>query len=206
MQLIIKYERQIEFRRVKVTLKKLDWYTRQGYKIILPKGITDISSDKTIKDQIEKEYNKEAFDLYSKKLLQDFNKIKNKFQKSLEKLFGDKIPKKFEMQITRYGVGGSYHLPNKIIKNFTHPKKGIKTMVHEIIHLILQKQIEKYGIEHWEKERIVDLILNSEEFKFLEYNCWQKDYHGAENYVDTLFNKFFFKDKKKFFSELSRNH
>ena len=33
------------------------------------------------------------------------------------------------------------------------------TIIHEIIHLSIQELIEKYEVEHWEKERIVDLIV-----------------------------------------------
>ena len=66
-------------------------------------------------------------------------------------------------------MGGSYKLPNLVIYNINN-KKGFKTIVHEIIHLLIENQIQEFKIQHWEKERIVDLILNSDEFSFLEYN------------------------------------
>jgi len=81
-------------------------------------------------------------------------------------------------------------------------KKGIKTIVHEIVHLMVEENIQKYKLEHFEKERLVDLILNSEKFSFLQYNSWQKDYHGAEKYVDDLFNEHFFESQEKFFDEM----
>lgn len=199
MDIQINYGKNVEFERVKSTLKKLDWFNEQGYKIGLPKGITEKSSDNNIKNQIKKEYNQETFDSYSRELLYMFNKIKDQFEKTLKEVFGDKIPNNFEVYLTRYGVGGSYNLPNRIIKNCTHPKEGIKTLVHEIIHLIIQEKIDEHEIKHWEKERIVDLILNSKIFSFLEYNYWQSSYNSIENYIDPLFKKLFFKNQNKFF-------
>ena len=204
MKIRIRYGEKVEFERVKATLKKLDWYNEQGYKIGLPKEITKKSPDKDIKNQIKKEYNKKAFDSYSKELLHKFNKIKNQFGKTLKEIFGENIPSDFEMFLTRYGVGGSYFLPNKIIKNVTNVKEGIKTLVHEIIHLIIQKEIDKYKIEHWEKERIVDLILNSEKFNFLKYGYWKTNYKGTEAYIDPLFKKSFFENQDKFFSKIKK--
>ena len=67
----------------------------------------------------------------------------------------------YEIKLTKYGVGGSYNLPNTIIVNF-QGKFGIgvsKTIIHEIVHLSIQELIEKYKVGHWEKERVVDLIL-----------------------------------------------
>lgn len=81
-------------------------------------------------------------------------------------------------------------------------KKGFKTIVHEIVHLLIENQIQKHKIQHWEKERIVDLILNSKEFGFLEYNYLQGNYQGVEKYIDELFNGHFFKNSENFFSKI----
>ena len=75
-------------------------------------------------------------------------------------------------------------------------------IVHEIIHLLIESKIKKYKIQHWEKERIVDLILNSEKFIFLEYNYWQNNYNGVEKYIDVLFNSYFFQNQEEFFSKI----
>jgi hypothetical protein len=60
----------------------------------------------------------------------------------------------------------------------------------------------KYKVEHWEKERIVDLILNSEKFSAINYNSWQGRYSGVEKYIDPLFNKYFFNNKDDFFEKI----
>ncbi len=116
--------------------------------------------------------------------------------------FGHKdIPAAFFVYLTNYGVGGSYNLPNIIILNINN-KKGFKTIIHEIIHLLIETWIQEYKVQHWEKERIVDLVLNSKEFSFLKYNNWQGSYDNAEEYIDDLFNKYFFENPKNFFSKI----
>ena len=64
--------------------------------------------------------------------------------------------------------------------------------------------IKKYGIKQFEKERIVDLILHSPNFVFLNYDYWQKNYHGMEKYVDEIFTKYFFNDMIFCFKEIKR--
>jgi len=48
----------------------------------------------------------------------------------------------------------------------------------------------------------VDLVLNSKEFSFLDYNIWQSNYNNVEKYVDDLFDRHFFKNPKNFFSKI----
>ena len=52
MELKIQFGKDFEFRRVKNTLVKLDWYNSQGYKPRLPEGISSNSSEEEIQNQI----------------------------------------------------------------------------------------------------------------------------------------------------------
>jgi hypothetical protein len=201
MKLKIKFGKLFELNRIKNSLSKLDWYNSQGYKISLPEAVGKDSTDDEIKEAIE--YNEEDFKDYANKLTEEFSLINDKYFETLKEIFDVEIPEVYEVYLTKYGVGGSYNLPNKIIKKITAKKEGIKTIVHEIIHLIIQPLIDKNKISHWEKERIVDLILNSKEFSFLGYDIWQKDYHGAEK-IDELFEEYFFEDVKGFFEKIKK--
>ena len=49
-------------------------------------------------------------------------------------------------------------MPNTVIINISQQNKVISTIMHEIIHLTIDKLIRKYKTEHWQKERIVNLI------------------------------------------------
>jgi hypothetical protein len=201
IELKFKYGIEIEFVRVKNTLAKMDWYISQGYTPRLPDGIDGESSDAEIRNQIVKEFDKKRYDEMVNKLIVDFSTHSKQFSEKVENIFGNNVPKIFNVNLTNYGVGGSYHLPNVVIFNI-NMKKGIKTIIHEIMHLLIEGWIKKYQIQQWEKERIVDLILNSGEFGFLEYSDWQKDYHDTEKYIDGLFEKYFFENPENFFAKI----
>ncbi|MFC1802220.1 hypothetical protein ACFLY7_02150 [Patescibacteria group bacterium] len=202
LKLNIKFGIEIEKRRVNYTLSKLDWYINNGYKPHLPQGIDKNSDDKKIEEQIIKEYNKTDYENTSKKLETDFLIIKDNLYQVLKNIFGENIPIIYDLNLIKYGVGGSYYPPDKIIFNINN-ERGIKTIVHEMIHLMIEDDIQKYEIGHFEKERIVDLILHSPQFVFLKYDSSHKKYDGADRYVDDLFNKYFFESKEKFFVELA---
>jgi hypothetical protein len=136
------------------------------------------------------------------KINNDFSTIKDRLSKKLKEVFKKNTLETFLVYLTSYGAGGSYNPPNVIVFNINN-KGGLKTIIHEIIHLLIEDQVQKYKIQHWEKERIVDLIMNSKEFDFLKYNFWQRDYAGAEKYIDKLFDDYFFKNQKNFFSNIA---
>jgi len=201
MELKIEFGIDFELKRVSYALKKLEWYDSKGYHPKLPEGINKQSSEKEIKNQIIKEFEEKKFKEVANQISSDFSTIKEKLSKKLNEILNKNVPETFFVYLTDYGTDGSYTFPNIVIFNINN-KKGFKTIVHEIIHLLIENYIQKYKIQHEEKERIVDLILNSEEFSFLEYNFWQDSYNGVEKYIDELFNMHFFKDSERFFSKI----
>lgn len=201
MKLKIEFGIDFEFKRVKNTLAKLDWYTSHGYKPKLPKGISGKSSEKEIRNQIIKEFDEKKYEEAADRITSDFLAIKEHLSKKLKERFNKDITTTFFVHLTNYGVGGSYNLPNIVIFNINN-KKGLKTIIHEIIHLLIETWIQEYKVQHWEKERIVDLVLNSKEFSFLEYSNWQNNYNNVEKYIDDLFNSYFFKNIENFFSKI----
>lgn len=130
-----------------------------------------------------------------------FAPIEKPFLKKLKEIFYKKIPDTFIIKLTSYGMGGSYDLPN-IVRFNIKSTIGPKTILHEIIHLAIEPWIIKYKIRHWEKERIVDLILNSKKFDFLHWNDWQGGYNGVETYIDKLFRDDFFRNPEHFFDSI----
>jgi len=200
MNLDIKYSQDFEVKRVKKTLEKMDWYKEQGYRPRLPEGIDQKSSEQEIQTKITEEYQTEEYEKVTTELSKSFDQISTRFKNALKELFAD-VPNGIMVNITKYGVGGSYHLPSTIILNF-HMSNLLNTVIHEIVHLVVEPFIQKHSIEHWEKERVVDLILHSDKFSFLNYDSWQRDYHGAEERVDGLFKKTFFNNTEEFFTKL----
>lgn len=147
MKIKIKYEIEYERQRVKFTLSKLKWYKDNGYNVNVPNGT------------IEEEFKKEDYERAAKKLMEEFNKIKKHFADKLTEKFGSEIPKEFEVILTKYGTGGSYNLPNKVIINILNKKPNIETFKHEIIHLLVEKNVQRNKLSHWEKEKLVEDIL-----------------------------------------------
>ena len=136
--------------RVENALKKLDWYKEKGYIVVLPKS------------SVAEEYEAAKYNLDG--IIKEWLKVENNFLEKLSEVFGNKLQKEYLVRLTRYGVGGSYHLPNTIILNIADEYSGkrnpAESIGHEIIHLRLEPLIQKYKVGHWQKERLADLIAS----------------------------------------------
>ncbi|MDD2935212.1 MAG: hypothetical protein PHX25_01935 [Candidatus Pacebacteria bacterium] len=155
--------------RIKNTAERIDHYKEHGYKVFLPENLS--MNDPNIKDSLidteyikkllSNEYDEENYKNNEKYLLNELPKIDfvlNHFFNSLSL----KPQETYKIIFTRYGVGGSYYPPDCVIINVrTRKEKQITiSVIHEIIHLSIQNLIDKYEIDHWKKERVVDLIMN----------------------------------------------
>ena len=203
MNLKFKYGLDFELRRAMDTLAELDWFNSEGYEPKLPKGINKKSTKKEIQKQIMKEFDKKKYEESIKNINSYFQIIKEELSANLKKFIKKNTPMTFLIYLTNYGVGGAYNLPNIVIFNI-NCADDFNIIIHEIIHLLVEGLVKKYNIQHWEKERIVDLILNLKEFSFLKYNYWQEDYNNTEKYIDDLFNKYFLKNPEDFFSKIEK--
>jgi len=177
---------------------------QEGYELSLPEG-TDPSKDskKKIMEKIEEEYDPSEYEEVKEKLLEAYSKIDEKFKAYIENTFSNKKDK-IKVHLTKYGPGGSYHPPNEVTVCFKgfNTDQVLSNLLHEVIHLYIHPYIEKHDINHWEKERIVDLLLH--ETNVLERSSWQKNYNEAEGKVDPLFHKHFHESKDKFFKKLKK--
>ncbi|VVB75946.1 Uncharacterised protein [Candidatus Tiddalikarchaeum anstoanum] len=194
-----------ELNVIKYTISKTDRYIKLGYKYSLPKDVAEFSSITDISKSLKNEYNEAEYENVKKSLESDYSKIEHKFIESLTKVFGDKIPRDFDVVLTKYGVVGAFNPPNKVTINFTNTcHSPINILVHEILHLIIEPFVIMYNINQMRKERTVDLLLNSGEFNMLGFNSWQSNYNGAEKVVDELFKNDFFASPEQFFKKLSK--
>jgi hypothetical protein len=200
MKIKIEHSLESEVDQVFNILKRISWYKEKGYKIILPLDINTDSTDKEyIRDLVSKEYNEEDY----KKISDDLsNKLPN-----IDKIFSDvsiKPLEEYEVLITKYGVSGGYDLPNEIVVNVSSINSDgyVGTIIHEIIHLMIEGFIQQYKVGHWEKERIVDLIFSkilpgqgkeqnlSEKIDITEIdNIFNKLFPDIENIVKTVGEK-----------------
>lgn len=205
-ELKTKYSVDLETQRVFDMIKRIEWFNKMGYKINLPKKIKLMDLNKTAK-LTKRDIKKIITEEYK---LQDYKKIESIIEKKWSNTF-TKLSKKlsiinlkykssYTLILTKYGTGGSYNLPNKIILNFNKktPDSLIRIIVHEIIHLSIQSLIEKFKIDHWTKERIVDLII----LKVMPELAKMQNLSQNTKRIDKLFNSFF-PDVEKIIREYS---
>jgi len=161
-----------EINIIKNTLGKINYYNEHSYRILLPKNF-DVKNNNIeyIRKAVLDEYNggeyKEISMFLENKVEENMAKIKSGFDKT-----DFIIEDTYNIYLTKYGVGGSYNPLNSIILNFKAKEKEklFKTIIHETIHLCINKLIIKYNIPQWEKELLVDLTFDNilPEFNILQ--------------------------------------
>jgi hypothetical protein len=163
----VSYSKGEDIARVLYTIGRWDFY-KQYYNTEWIKLPVNISKEKIgsyleaeIIDSVENEYLDNSDKIYKKveqEIFSGWNIVSDKIEKVSEET-GIKFPNELDIQLTCYGMGGSYHLPNKIIL-LAVKFNLIATIVHELIHLSLEGWIQEYKIGQPQKERVVDLFMS----------------------------------------------
>ena len=163
----IQYSVQKEVERVLDTINRIDGSIKRGYdieKLLFPQNLSykdfKLMDKKQIEELIIKEYDINDYEKNIKYIQDRWIQIEPNLSKGIEKMKIPLIPK-FNIIFTKYGIVGSYCSPNTIIVNFQkfYYEGVLRSIIHESIHLIINPFILKYKIDHWSKERIVDLIF-----------------------------------------------
>lgn len=154
------YSVEDEKDRVIYTLNKLKWYREKGYSVGLPEGVNENTELGDIRSVVKNEYNEEKYKEMAESIAEEISKNLKNIPESFEQQ-GLKLEDEYNVILTLYGVGGSYSPPNNIVVNFRKKDKDslIKTILHEVIHISIEEWIQKYGVSHWEKEKLVDLLF-----------------------------------------------
>lgn len=167
MKFSIKFSKESEIQRVLWTKERFKWYKDNKYDLnnfVLPKKFSaeDLSekSDIEITKYIDEEYDTEFFQPH----IQTINSLLPDYLNKLRDYFSEinvEVLPEIEIKLTRYGIGGSYGIPNGVIINVSKRFNIglVRTILHETIHLHIQYLIDKYKIDQWEKEIIVDNIF-----------------------------------------------
>jgi len=185
-----KYSIESETQRIINTIKKWQWYTKNGYKPRLPEGFLIEKIYKYSKSQIAQlvsnEFVKNDYNLACDKIVNDIKKYCD-FSKKISSL-GLKPQEKYEIYLTKYGTSGSYKLPNKIVLSIRR-ENPVPVLIHEMIHLSIEELILKFQINQFIKERIVDLILDKI-YPSLK-NMQNQLSESESNKIDAIFNMFY---------------
>ncbi|MCA9348559.1 hypothetical protein KC878_00205 [Candidatus Saccharibacteria bacterium] len=152
------YSVETELNRVRYTLGKRDFFKQNNYKPRLPSGFDLEAKDaEMMTSQIELELELEKTKKLQAKILNEWQECETDISQYLMS-FGLPVPPAIDIFLTKYGVGGSYWPPNRIILNMATDKRDpFLTLVHELIHLVIQAPIiDGFNLEHWDKESLVD--------------------------------------------------
>ena len=153
--------------RIRCTLQKMDFYKTFKYVLHFPKQLESLLEksedveDVVIKAILEQEYNEKEYEEVNEYIVTSW-KEKGKVVMDKIKTLGRDVQSLYTISLTKYGVGGSYGLPNFVVLNFylKSEESCFQTVKHEIIHLTIEDLIQKYHIDQKPKERIVDLTYN----------------------------------------------
>lgn len=187
-----------EAKRVKNTLRKLSWYKENGYNPNFPKDLDleNLTTEK-IEQTISSEFDISIYEQKQYEIEKIWKDINKNFTKNLRSL-DLPLQEKYLINLTKYGVGGSYWLPNEIIINYEKIENLSYVISHEIIHLTIENLIKENNIDHWTKERIVDLIYN----RFHSEKSNLQTNPDEPEKVKEIFDRYF-PDIKKVIIELS---
>ncbi len=154
-----------EIKRVEYTLKKYGWFQENGYKVKFPAFIQlklekgEAITANEIAESVSAEFDLSVQTEQITLIREEWDLIKERFFGNLKTL-GLPLQEKYLVFITKYGGGGSYNLPNCVQLNVEQKREVSLTLVNEIVHLTIERLIKEYGIAHWVKERLVDLVIN----------------------------------------------
>jgi len=154
-----------EVSRVKETIDNLKWLTENNYRFLLPNNInTKDANIEIIRKSVADEYDLNIYQVAKSAILKSWEGNSGLIRRINQKMSGSYMLDKITVVLTRYGTQGSYLTPNSAIINISKvpPEFLIKTVIHESLHLIIEHLIKKYSVNHWVKERIVDLIMDLE--------------------------------------------
>ncbi|PIR57969.1 MAG: hypothetical protein COU71_01090 [Parcubacteria group bacterium CG10_big_fil_rev_8_21_14_0_10_38_31] len=190
-----KFNIDSEARRVKETLDILTWLTKNNYKFSLPNAIKNPKETniEIIREEIEEEYDLKTYQIAESAILKSWEGNSSLVKRINQKMVGSYALEEINVILTKYGTQGSYLTPNSVIINISNipPEFLIKTVIHESLHLMIEHLIKKYSVEHWVKERIVDLIIDLEyksRFKMQSVPEWAiaTDKIFKENYPNLI--------------------
>jgi len=166
MDLTFIYSAESEVQRVKQTSSKSAWFKQFNYRLFFPKGFDlDTEDFSNLKSQVKKELIPDKMKKIEQKINEDWvinGEHINNFLDSIPY----EIPKSLVITLTQYGVGGSYWLPNRIIINTNYSwLDGFETLIHELVHLLIEKPIiQKYKLGHESKEALIDYAMTHNQY------------------------------------------
>jgi len=203
MKLQFLYSKNKEREKLLNIYDEYQWFINNDFSIILPKFYTEIyQKNKKNKKLFAKDLNIELNKIYNKKDYQlKTKKVKNNWQKIKKGLFyilssfNLKIEDKYVCHISLYGPEGQFKYPNIVnlrVKNNKDIKNANETIAHELIHLLIYNRTKKLKLNYRQTEGLVDLFFAETKLKtiFPRYK-----FQSVGIYNEKLFHNRFLTEK-----------
>ncbi|MEM1180951.1 MAG: hypothetical protein AAGM22_21605 [Acidobacteriota bacterium] len=154
--------------------RDMDFFKANGYDVALPNHpafAADAESLGSVELFADEVYRLSAFETALGVLAEKSSTLRDALAayESFEGLEGFRSFDRYRVTLTLYGPGGSYHPDSGGIVLLTTPDGrfkgggGVHTIVHEMMHLAVEDGlVQRFGLSHWEKERLVDFLVKRE--------------------------------------------
>ncbi len=164
--LSIQYSREFEYERVRNVYKKEAWYREHGYNARLPgeqrlPDLLELPPLAEMLGKVDAEYDDGSYTEMVNAIRKGWAHIQEQWPKEAIRATTLTFEPAYTIHLTKYGVGGSYDIPNTIVLNIASRNIELlpKIICHEMIHLCIEPLVQQYATPHWYKERIVDLTF-----------------------------------------------
>lgn len=169
------------FNTVMTCIETLPWLRKYGYHVVLPQEqefqkLYENPQAIIDKDKLKRIFETQIYDKFSlKQALPTFLQTKDTVKQALKKFavlnknWGFVLLSHYEIIVTPFGIEGFYEkwddkvrilLLSKNLLGLGFGKLELSaSIIHEMVHIGIDTIIvEKYGLTHWQKERLVDVI------------------------------------------------
>jgi hypothetical protein len=165
-KLVFQYDMNTQVKRVLDVYARKKHFIEKDFKPSLPTGLPSILSDEVpderkVTQAVEAEYRGEVFLSFAEKIQKEWDNEELDFMGKLREI-NSLLPYSIKINLTTYGVGGSYWIPDQVYMNvaWIRPEEDrMRLFMHEISHLAIEESVKSNSILHWEKEFLVELIM-----------------------------------------------
>jgi Zn-dependent peptidase ImmA (M78 family) len=136
------------------TIEHKDFFKTISYRLTFPEGFDLESTDFTkLEEQIKLEMEPQKISIVKNKTTKKWEQNEKNILAFINSI-PYQSPERLNIILTKYGVGGSYWFPNKVVINIINARPDkFETVIHELVHLIIEKPIiQKYKVKHESKE------------------------------------------------------
>ena len=130
-------------------------FTKKNIEFIKKKRIRTTWPKDTV---VEKEYDEEKYKKFLEKVKEDWKRDNNDFLEKLAHFFKLNEDFHFTVKISKYGPLGFYNSLKKTVTINMINENIVETIKHEMLHILVDHFMEKYSVNHKEKEDLVNFL------------------------------------------------